>query len=74
MTAVKVISRQWRHVNYIGLHNIDIDECELLNGGCEQKCLNADGTFLCQCYDGYNLNQDGLHCDGGLPVLNIMDA
>ena len=33
----------------------DINECDTNNGGCEQQCINANGSFSCTCYDGYNL-------------------
>ena len=40
---------------------LDIDECSINNGGCDQKCTN---TNVCSCNDGYILNGDGLTCDG----------
>ena len=54
---------------------IDIDECEIDNGGCEQNCENTIGSFHCSCGSGYILHnvtqcdvnecQDvGLMCNG----------
>ena len=43
---------------------IDINECSLSNGGCYHYCTNNDGTFTCSCQTGYNLNVDGVTCDG----------
>ena len=30
--------------------------------GCEHKCTNAIGSFICSCYDGYELNSDDKTC------------
>ena len=54
---------------------IDINECEIDNGGCEQNCENTIGSFRCSCNTGYVLHnitqcdvnecQDvGLMCNG----------
>ena len=47
-----------------GHHHIlaDIDECAKENGGCEVSCVNTDGSFECDCQDGYNLNEDDETC------------
>ena len=35
---------------------LDINECETVdNGGCDQRCVNYDGAYRCECYDGYML-------------------
>ena len=44
--------------------NIDVDECEINNGGCNQTCSNTYGTFECSCDNGYSLAADGLDCNG----------
>ena len=33
----------------------DINECEVDNGDCEanNKCINNDGSFECDCLDGF---------------------
>ena len=41
----------------------DIDECTIGNGGCDQTCTNLEGSFVCSCDGGYELNTDGLLCD-----------
>lgn len=28
---------------------LDINECEIENGGCEELCINIDGSFNCGC-------------------------
>lgn len=42
----------------------DIDECLTNNGGCDQICTNTDGGFNCSCGPGYELDIDGLTCNG----------
>ena len=41
---------------------IDVNECETLNGGCQQTCTNTDGSFFCNCTEGYELEMDGTTC------------
>ena len=41
---------------------IDINECETDNGGCEQGCVNQDGSFHCNCSDSYILSSNKLNC------------
>ena len=34
----------------------DVNECDIMNGGCEQLCVNSDGSYRCECdQDGYVL-------------------
>ena len=42
----------------------DLDECDTLNGGCEQICTNAIGSFACSCGTGYLLDENGFNCTG----------
>lgn len=37
----------------------DSDEC-LIDGSCDQLCLNKEGTFDCQCVSGYE--KSGQRC------------
>lgn len=43
---------------------VDIDECDFNNGGCDQLCLNGNGTFVCDCRDGYSLHGNHYTCIG----------
>ena len=43
---------------------LDMDECSINNGGCDEMCTNTNGSYVCSCNDGYILNDDGLTCDG----------
>lgn len=40
----------------------DIDECKDKNGGCPHECLNAQGSYLCHCRDGYVTERNGTVC------------
>ena len=42
----------------------DIDECATNNGECDQVCVNNEGSFECQCNDGYELENDNTACKG----------
>ena len=42
---------------------IDIDECSIGNGGCEDECTNTDGSFYCSCFLGFQLNNN-VFCSG----------
>ena len=33
--------------------SLDINECELHNGGCKHECQNTLGSYMCRCNDGY---------------------
>ena len=58
----------------IGLHSVhglhliaDINECSLEGDGfCDQGCNNTVGSFSCSCSEGFELNSDGLSCNGEL--------
>ncbi|XP_070077698.1 matrilin-2 isoform X7 [Equus przewalskii] len=38
------------------------DLCAVEDHGCEQLCVNVLGSFVCQCYSGYTLAEDGRRC------------
>ncbi|RDD43408.1 Deleted in malignant brain tumors 1 protein [Trichoplax sp. H2] len=40
----------------------DINECETLNGGCQEACINTFGSYRCQCANNSILMKDGHHC------------
>ena len=46
----------------------DADECDTINGGCEQTCTNAIGSFVCSCGVGYLLGANGFNCTGKFTV------
>ena len=42
--------------------SVDLDECQVVNGGCEHTCVNTYGSYYCECDDGYSLNEDKHTC------------
>ena len=49
------------------LHNIlpvDINECELNNGGCSHRCRNTEGSYECSCPEGLQLLHNRRTCRG----------
>ena len=44
------------------IYLIDVDECLINNGGCNQGCVNTLGSFYCVCIHGYELKMDKRTC------------
>ena len=42
----------------------DIDECALGISGCNQICTNTIGSYMCNCYPGYQISSDHSTCVG----------
>ena len=51
----------------------DIDECSFLNGGCQDICVNAIGSFRCSCRANRSLSEDGVSCKGIFLFVGSMD-
>ena len=45
---------------------VDINECQIDNGGCSQRCNNTVGSYNCSCQSGYELTDDDHNCTGKL--------
>lgn len=43
---------------------LDVNECEELNGGCQQTCVNTPGSHHCECSEGFRMHADGRTCIG----------
>ena len=44
-------------------HDRDINECSLMDDCCTNgKCINTDGSYFCECPDGFHLDSDGHTC------------
>lgn len=41
----------------------DINECWKGTSGCQQTCTNTVGSFVCSCYNGYQLGINGKSCE-----------
>ena len=52
----------------------DINECLSSSHGCEHRCVNTEGSYYCECNDGFALGSNGrscsLDCGGSLPLSN----
>ena len=47
------------------LNTIDVDECTMNNGGCEDGCENTIGSFFCTCPSyGQGFKANGTKCIG----------
>lgn len=55
------------------LHAIttDKDECEELNGGCQQTCVNTLGSYHCECSEGFRIHADAHTCIGKISITCI---
>ena len=44
---------------------VDVNECSLMNGGCEDGCENTIGSFFCTCPSfGQGFKANGSECIG----------
>ena len=48
----------------VSLLSPDINECNIATNPCKQHCINNDGSFVCECNNGYILDADGFTCNG----------
>eukprot|EP00731_Ephydatia_muelleri_P014779 Em0008g499a len=47
----------------ITLHvSLDINECAVNNGGCNQTCVGTDVGYNCSCFSGFQLASDMKNC------------
>ena len=45
------------------IYFLDIDECASENGGCQEKCINVPGSYVCACRTGFEFGSDEV-CTG----------
>eukprot|EP00920_Eleutheroschizon_duboscqi_P030216 GHVT01073229.1.p1 GENE.GHVT01073229.1~~GHVT01073229.1.p1 ORF type:complete len:902 (-),score=190.11 GHVT01073229.1:381-2942(-) len=45
-----------------GQQCLDVNECLNANGGCQDTCVNTQGSFKCECLPGKSLLNDGTSC------------
>lgn len=46
------------------------DLCAVEKHACEQICVNTPGSYVCQCYEGYELDANGKNCVGEYAFSN----
>ena len=51
---------------------LDINECDVLNGGCSHYCNNTDGDYYCSCPVGYELDNE-LLCEGKYSWIGLVN-
>ena len=44
--------------------HVDVDECARGAHNCSHDCLNIEGSYLCRCRAGYELDEDFITCIG----------
>ena len=42
----------------------DIDECLEESHSCQHTCINTNGSYVCDCNEGFALTSDGRTCRG----------
>ena len=45
---------------------LDVDECMSNTHTCYHKCYNTEGSYKCDCHEGYGTSDDGFFCYGWL--------
>ena len=48
---------------------VDNNECLTNNGDCDMRCINVDGSYSCECFEGFERNDDDVACAGKYLVL-----
>ena len=46
------------------------NECVSDKEGCQQDCINTNGSFYCSCFEDYRLNIEGV-CEGKVKILRF---
>jgi len=70
----KNLHRSARCILYINVHHAaftDIDECLQGTAGCNHDCRNTEGSFICTCYDGYQLHHNDLTTCVGMSLKTV---
>nr|CAD7433326.1 unnamed protein product [Timema monikensis] len=58
----KPVCSCYRGFRLQGSNCVDVDECVINNGGCEDLCINSPGSYHCQCPKGLRLSVNGKTC------------
>lgn len=46
---------------FLFVYYLDVNECQL-HHECEHECIDVVGSYNCDCYQGYVLDDDRRHC------------
>uniref|UniRef100_A0AAY4E663 Fibrillin 2b n=1 Tax=Denticeps clupeoides TaxID=299321 RepID=A0AAY4E663_9TELE len=55
-------ARVWTFCSFLMHAVADVDECTIMNGGCDTHCTNSEGSYECSCSEGYALMPDLRTC------------
>lgn len=53
---------------FLCVTNAGVDHCAQQDHGCEQLCLNTEDSFVCQCSEGFVINEDLKTCSSEFPL------
>lgn len=48
---------------FSAVYYADEDECQNNKGGCQEKCVNTVGSYICSCREGFVLQKDRHSCE-----------
>ena len=52
---------------------LDFDECvNEMDNNCAQMCQNTNGSYSCECRDGYSLASNGYSCSGKSTLMSTI--
>lgn len=54
--------------------NVGVDHCAEQDHGCEQLCLNTEDSYVCQCSEGFLINDDLKTCSSKPPSLPFLSG
>ena len=53
---------------------VDVDECVEESDRCAHNCQNTEGSYTCNCSEGFLLDNDGYSCIGTYAYLTNFGA
>ena len=70
---MKLLSNVYRKYAFdFLLYIADIDECLEEADSCRHICVNTNGSYTCQCLQGFRLERDGFSCIGNFDITEAM--
>ena len=70
-TTMDVLVTQCTAVKILMHSHVDINECAVGNGGCDQHCQNTNGSYHCTCDGGWRLDPDSHTCNGDYIIVQL---